>query len=679
MPRGSILLVCLLPPPSERILSADSANSDEVPGDIDPSAQLSLREPVAWLTSLALHLAILVGLATVSVFVPSAHRALLEYEPPEVFEEPEPLPADFVSSEEPMDEIGALAQGGLSLARSAASIEDEESLALFEPQPVSDFGLQQTVVLTEPDFKSPDLSDDLPTQGSAVSGADGAVGAIDRLTHQILASLETGPTLVVWLFDRSGSLEADRKRIIKRFGRIYEELGVIEAAENPAFTKHEDKPLLSAVIGFGETAAALTKQPTDRVEEIQAAVAKIESDPKGRENVFGAVAEVARQYRPYQLSRNGGRNVMIVVFTDESGDDLDRMEETIDLCRRLAMPVYVVGRPSPFGRRSAYVRWVDPDPNFDQRPQLIPVNMGPESLLPERLRLTPVQDEPLFHSGFGPFALTRLCYETQGIYFSARAEPARARPSRNRGNDLTVRFDRSFDEDAMRRYEPDYLPAPRYLEMVRSNAARRALVAAAEMSWSLPDEVSWSAPLGGSRRRFLKVDDGAFVRSLTNAQQRAAMCLPTLNSMCDALLEAEQARAGLKKPRWKAGYDLAVGRALNAKVRADGYNEMLARAKSSLEFQNKRNNTWVIRPDDTVAGSVAERLAEKARERLETVVSEHEGTPWALLAQQELRAPVGWRWDEAYTPVAPPRQGNPQPRPEPRPRTPPPRRNPPAL
>ncbi|MEM9351660.1 MAG: vWA domain-containing protein [Planctomycetota bacterium] len=660
-------------------MPADPSKPEQGPGLNEAAGPVYLKEAVAWLTSLALHLAILVALATASVFVPSARRALLEYEPPEVLEEPEPLPSDFVSSEEPTEEIGALAQGGLSLARSAASIADEESLALFEPRPVSDFGLQQTVVLTEPDFKSPELSDDLPTQGSAIAGAEGAVGAIDRLTHEILASLETGPTLVVWLFDRSGSLEADRKQIVRRFGKIYEELGVIEAAENPVFEKHSDKPLLSVVVGFGETAAAFLKQPTDRVEEVQAAVSEIENDPAGRENVFGAVAEVAQKYRNYRLARNGARNVMIVVFTDESGDDVHRMEETIDLCRKLAMPVYVVGRPSPFGRRSAYVRWVDPDPNFDQRPQWIPVNMGPESLLPERLRLSPVQSEPLFDSGFGPFALTRLCYETQGIYFSTRSERKRSRPSRDRGNDLTVRFERLFDEAAMRRYEPDYLPAPRYMEMVQSNPARRALVAAAELSWSLPDEVSWSAPLVGSRRRFLKVDDGAFVRSLNNAQQRAALCLPALNGICNTLIDAEGARDGLKKPRWKAGYDLAVGRALNAKVRADGYNEMLARAKSSLEFQDENNNTWVIRPDEALAGSLAERLADKARERLEAVVSDHSGTPWALLAQQELRVPVGWRWDETYTPVAPPREGSSQPRREPTPRTPPPRRNPPAL
>ena len=36
------------------------------------------------------------------------------------------------------------------------------------------------------------------------------------------------------------------------------------------------------------------------------------------------------------------------------------------MCRRWAMPVYVVGVPAPFGRRETQMKWVDPDPKFDQ-------------------------------------------------------------------------------------------------------------------------------------------------------------------------------------------------------------------------------------------------------------------------------------------------------------------------
>jgi hypothetical protein len=37
------------------------------------------------------------------------------------------------------------------------------------------------------------------------------------------------------------------------------------------------------------------------------------------------------------------------------------------------------------------------------------------------------------------------------------------------------------------------------------------------------------------------------------------------------------------------------------------------------------------------------------------VVKEHAGTPWAMLAQRELSAPLGWAWKERFTGVNAPR------------------------
>ena len=87
----------------------------------------------------------------------------------------------------------------------------------------------------------------------------------------------------------------------------------------------------------------------------------------------------------------------------------------------LAIPVYVIGVPAPFGRKETQMKWIDPDPKFDQSPQWGMVEQGPESLLPERIKLSfagSKADEEPMDSGFGPYALTRLCFETGGIYFA---------------------------------------------------------------------------------------------------------------------------------------------------------------------------------------------------------------------------------------------------------------------
>src|SRR5690606_15546162 len=106
--------------------------------------------------------------------------------------------------------------------------------------------------------------------------------------------------------------------IARRFDRVYDELGIIEASGNLAFRRHKDKPLLTAVASFGQQVELLTTRPTDDLAEIKASVRAIADDMSGRENVFQAVYLLADKYRRYRV-RSPKRNVMIVVFTDEAG------------------------------------------------------------------------------------------------------------------------------------------------------------------------------------------------------------------------------------------------------------------------------------------------------------------------------------------------------------------------
>ncbi|MDB4778352.1 hypothetical protein OAG68_02735, partial [bacterium] len=124
----------------------------------------------------------------------------------------------------------------------------------------------------------------------------------------------------------------------------------------------------------------------------------------------------------------------------------------------------------------------------------------------------------------------------------------------------------------------------------------------------------------------------------------------------------------------QAGFDLAYGRVIAAKIRAESYNAMLAMAKTKLKFKDPKNNTWVLTPANTVStGGQDSKLAEKAKLYLTRVVDEHPDTPWAMLAQRELETPIGWEWKESFTEPPPPRQqvannNNNNPRPVPQPR-----------
>ncbi|MEX2025982.1 MAG: vWA domain-containing protein, partial [Pirellulaceae bacterium] len=400
----------------------------------------------------------------------------------------------------------------------------------------------------------------------------------------------------------------------------------------------------------------MTKDPTDSLEELKQAVKSIPNDNSGDENVFSAIREIARvnaDYRYQTASQTGPeRNVMIVVFTDEAGTDERMLDEAVKMCRRWTMPVYVIGVPAPFGRRETTMKWVDPDPNYDQSPQWGVVDQGPESLMLERIKLGfsgQQEDEISIDSGFGPYALTRLCVETGGIYFAVHPNrDVRRQVRQGEVPAFSSYLQYFFDPESMRRYRPDYVSVQDYVKNLERNAARGALVKAAANS-----QIDQMAD---PRLRFVKRDEGAFATDLTTAQQAAAALEPKVNNLYELLRKGEADREKEEVARWQAGYDLAMGRVLAVKVRTEGYNQVLAAAKRGLKFRDAKNNTWVLDPSDEITvGSQMVKLAERAKMYLNRVVQEHPGTPWALLAERELKDPLGWKWKQEFTDLNPPR------------------------
>lgn len=123
---------------------------------------------------------------------------------------------------------------------------------------------------------------------------------------------------------------------------------------------------------------------------------------------------------------------MIVVFTDEVGNDSNAADQTAHFCRTLGMPVYVVGVPAPFGLREVKMKYVEMDPKFDQNEQWALIEQGPETALSEVVRVhSGRQADEAIDSGFGPFHLSKLCGETGGIYFRVHANSGARRRVNN--------------------------------------------------------------------------------------------------------------------------------------------------------------------------------------------------------------------------------------------------------
>jgi hypothetical protein len=152
---------------------------------------------------------------------------------------------------------------------------------------------------------------------------------------------------------------------------------------------------------------------------------------------------------------------------------------------------------------------------------------------------------------------------------------------------------------------------------------------------------------------FPRKDDGALAQLLGEAQKTAARIQPRLDELERLLKSGMADRDAIKEKRWQAGYDLSLGRVLAVKVRTDAYNTMLGQAKAGMKFKDPKNDTWVLEEsrDLSKAGSQTEKAAQQATMLLERVVRDHPGTPWALLAGEELKRPLGYEWKERHTGV----------------------------
>tara|TARA_B110000495_G_scaffold109146_1_gene94395 strand:+ start:1564 stop:3657 length:2094 start_codon:yes stop_codon:yes gene_type:complete len=617
-----------------------------------------------WVVSLGFHLVVIIFLARIMMPEESvkAVNLMIDDAVDQVVEEDIPMEIQF--DELLTEEIGADGDDGFETAAAQAPIIDpisEDAIDLeMQLRDVADIVTDNDLI--EATAESMAI---VPVKGSVGNSVKAASGAVDRMTQEILMSMQERETVVVWMFDQSASLMEQREEIVQRFDRIYDELGILQAAGHASFADKK-QPLLTQVYAFGSQIKPLLKNPTPSLTTIKEAIQSIERDSTGIENVMETVVIAAKDHASYRrIDKTTGKpknNVMLIIVSDESGDDKNQVDNAIRICNQHQMPVYVIGVPAPFGRTNTEVKWVDPDPEFDQSTQWALVSQGPESVMPERLRLDSTGtfgDLNMIDSGFGPFHLTRLSYETGGIYFAVH-------PNRNTNRRVkkwetksySASLQHFFDPKIMRRYKPDYVTNQTYLARLKANESRSALVKAATFTTT--------GTLESPVLRFEKLNEAAFVSNVSAAQQTAAIVEPQINRLYEMLKVGEESRPDEVSLRWQAGFDLAMGRAIAAKVRATSYNAMLALIKTKLKFdppKNKKtpqNNTWVLVPADVVqTGSQDTKLLEKASNYLNRVVEDHPGTPWALLAQRELETPIGWKWEQDYTAPPQPREAGP--------------------
>jgi hypothetical protein len=599
----------------------------------------------AWLVSLVIHAVALLTLALVGVRqFPPRLRPVTIVSPTDPEEADVVVVPELVAAPDPASAAPSPADQ-FEIAAAVAPVLADDPLVTLEVAesvtaeiPMAPLDLPATAAeLGEP------LEAGRAGAGDTGFGAAGTGAAVDRLTLEIAASLQQRSTVVCWVFDQSVSLAGQRREIAGRLGRVFDELAVAGRAG----TGHD---LLNLVFAFGQQVTPVIREPTRETAPVIEAIESIPVDEMGVEMTFTAIAEAAKQAKRVRGSA-AKRNVMIITFTDEVGNDQQYADHVAAFCRTQAMRVYVVGVPAPFGMREVRMKFREFDPAYDDDVQWAVVEQGPESLYPELVRMNSGDpaDEPI-DSGFGPFSLSKLCAETGGIYFCVHANRGAAgRVGDAEVADMASGLRYFFDPEVMRAYRPDYLPAAKIDRLLATNRAMRALVEAATSAAV--------APMDSPRLVFPRRDDAALASLLGEAQKKAAVLQPKIDALVATLVAGLPDRDAVTERRWQAGYDLAHGRVLALKVRTDAYNIMLAQAKAGMRFRDPQSDTWRLVADDDIsaAGSQTEKLAGQARTLLQRVLDEHPGTPWAHQAAAELRKPLGYRWEEAFTGVNAPR------------------------
>jgi hypothetical protein len=194
--------------------------------------------------------------------------------------------------------------------------------------------------------------------GALAQDHDTVVQALDRLAKR-LTELR-GATQLVWLVDTSGSMADDRKAVAERIGKIFEQI--------PRGNK-----LTMCVAPFSNTVGRPTDFTDDR-DAIKKSILALKNAGSGNEKPLLAVQTALEWFS------GRGHNV-IVLLTDERGDDLKRLEEVAGLARDAAANVFAIGPEAPFQWPQRYEAAGD---------SVVAVSAGPESAEIEVLAANPL-------------------------------------------------------------------------------------------------------------------------------------------------------------------------------------------------------------------------------------------------------------------------------------------------
>jgi hypothetical protein len=452
--------------------------------------------------------------------------------------------------------------------------------------------------------------------------------ALDQLAREILRHVQQHMLTVVWMFDESNSMRDDQQAIKEKFDRITAELKL------HADPDHKDSLALTHVIvGFGEELHFELPKPTSDISRIGQAIDRLRVDDTGKENTFQALGLVIQRYSSL-ISKE--RRLLVVLVTDESGDDLDYLEETRQVAVSRSVPIYVIGRQSLFGRSNVTLPYKDPVTGDTYWPT---IQRGPETADLECLQYDGLHgrwdEQP---SGFAPYALARLTKDTGGIYFLLPSEE-------NLRQQINQR-EKAYSMQTLKEYVPDYESRKEYNARVAKSVLRRTLY-----------EIIQQTREFGFRRHF-PVEPPELLEAINTEIPKVAQQLEILVAIEKRLRSLEPQRDREPEKRWQAHYDLLLAQIAAYQVKAYEYGATLTEMKQKIQqnqlfpkkqpVKDKLVVEWVIDHNPTLRApeAITGKQNASAKSLLEQVIQRHPNSPWADLAKDELNRGFGCQYNE---------------------------------
>ncbi len=432
-----------------------------------------------------------------------------------------------------------------------------------------------------------------------------------------LPEVEAGRCLFVWLFDESRSMKDDQQLIRRRVDDLYADLAV----GGPAGARR----VLTGVASFGRDLHVLLAQPTADVARIREAIDRVPVDLSGDENVLRAINGALSEFGPY--ARRYARSLVIVLVTDEAGDDdatpkdgASPLELTVARMKAMKATLVVFGDEAG-GLNYAREYVFDPAAPPGMRTWSW-VNRGIDSafaeMFPYDYLFRATERVP---SGFGPWALSRLCRESGGTYFLLRRAGAR-------GYDYGKLLEGYVPELGAR------------LEIAGLNArhpARRLMMQLLDgwAAFGARDE----SPLTGY---FNAGEPGRrqMAAAMKSVDERLAFVNEGIRRL-DALANVSFADSP-SAARWEANRDLFRAQLRKMRFQLTQVKLALADLARGERIPPAGDGGWhvgfdraaVLRGDDA---TMKEEL-DAVRALYQQVIERHAGTPWEAFARSEMRS-----------------------------------------